>query len=188
MSAPREVPGGGAPPPETATSDGRGGRLVTSSPDWQDLAVTREVGRGAHAFARARAALLGWDVHRTAGLRISVSTPPAAPGVVVDQVLGLGRLGATARCRVSEVVDSPRRAGFAYVALVPHPEEGQERFVLTHGDEHGDQHGDDDVVRFTITSRARLVSTMARAVPAASRALQDVMVRRYLAAAARLAR
>ncbi|WP_299040140.1 DUF1990 domain-containing protein [uncultured Pseudokineococcus sp.] len=153
-------------------------------PGWQDTRVSRVVGpgvvgQGARAFARARAGLLGWDVQRLAGVSVPTSTPGVAPGVEVRQSVGPRGL-LVARCRVSEVVDAPRRAGFAYEALQPHPEEGQEVFLL--------EHRDDDAVVMTVASRSRLVWAPARLASPLARAAQRLAVRRYLGAGRRLAR
>ncbi|MEJ5913067.1 DUF1990 family protein [Pseudokineococcus sp. 1T1Z-3] len=148
-------------------------------PGWQPTRVARVVGHGHHAFARARAGLLGWDVQRLAGVHIPTSTPGAAPGVEVRQSVGPGGL-LVALCRVDDVVDEPRRAGFTYVALTPHPEEGEETFLL--------EHRDDDAVVMTITSRSRLAWGPARAASPLARLVQRVAVTRYLRAGALLAR
>jgi len=153
-------------------------------PGWQDTRVSRVVGpavvgQGARAFARARAGLLGWDVQRLAGVSVPPSTPDAAEGVLVRQTVGPGGL-LVALCRVSEVVDAPRRAGFTYVALQPHPEQGQETFLL--------EHRDDDAVVLTVASRSRLAWAPARLASPLARAAQRVAVRRYLRAGRLLAR
>ena len=90
----------------------------------------RVVGRGRDAFGRGAAALLSWQVHRGAGLRIAVDAPPVAVGVDVVMKLGTDRLGLLIPCRVVYVVDEPDRRGFAYGTLPGHPETGEERFVL----------------------------------------------------------
>lgn len=148
-------------------------------PGWQRTRVSRVVGHGSRAFARARAGLLGWDVQRLAGVTVPPTTPPAAPGVRVRQTVGPGGL-LVALCRVDEVVDQPRRAGFTYVALQPHPEEGEETFVL--------EHREDDAVVLTVTSRSRLAWAPARLVSPLARLVQRVAVRRYLRAGCLLAR
>lgn len=152
-------------------------------PGWQRTRVSRIVGPlpgggGGRAFARARAGLLGWEVQRLAGVAVPTSAPDAAPGVEVRQTVGPGGL-LVARCRVTEVVDEPARAGFTYEALAPHPEEGEETFLLELRDGR---------VTMTVASRSRLVWAPARMAAPLARGAQRVAVARYLRAARRLAR
>lgn len=148
-------------------------------PGWQDTRAARVVGSGGRAFARARAGLLGWEVQRLAGVRVPLGTPDAAVGVRVRQTVGPGDL-LVALCEVSAVVDEERRAGFTYVARRPHPEEGEESFLL--------ERRDDDAVVMTVTSRSRLAWWPARAASPAARAAQRLAVARYLRAGRLLAR
>ncbi|MEJ5866921.1 DUF1990 domain-containing protein [Pseudokineococcus sp. 5B2Z-1] len=152
-------------------------------PGWQDTRRSAVVGPAspggaAGAFARARAGLLGWEVQRLAGVRVPLSTPDAAPGVEVRQSAGPGGL-LVARCRVTEVVDEPGRAGFTYEALTPHPEEGEESFLL--------QRLGDRVV-LTVASRSRLAWAPARLASPLARGAQRLAVARYLRAGRLLAR
>ena len=155
-----------------------GDRWPGWGPGYATTDVSRVVGRGGRAFARARAGLLGWDVQRLAGVRVPVATPPVADGVEVTQTAGPGGL-LVARCRVRDVVDEPGRAGFTYETLRPHPEEGWESFALV-------LDGEDVVLR--VRSWSRLVWAPARLASPAARAAQRLAVTRYLRAARQLAR
>jgi len=148
-------------------------------PGWQDTRVSRVVGHGPRAFARARAGLLGWDVQRLAGVHVPLATPDAALGVHVRQTVGPGGL-LVALCRVSRLVDEDGRAGFTYVALSPHPEQGEEDFDL--------ELREDGAVVMTIASRSRLVWPPARLASPLARAVQRLAVTRYLRAGRLLAR
>ncbi|SNS28961.1 DUF1990 family protein [Rhodococcoides kyotonense] len=84
------------------------------------------IGEGREAFASASTALLTWDVHRRAGLRVEASSPTAQADSVVVLRLGPVRIP----CRVVYVVDETGRAGFAYGTLPGHPEQGEECFLV----------------------------------------------------------
>lgn len=125
-------------------------------------------------FEGATRDLMGWLVHERAGLRVHASEVTARLGTVVDLRLGLGALSVHIPCRVVHVFDEPRRTGFAYATLPGHPESGEERFVLDH-----DTNGD---IRFTVAAVSRPATMLARLGGPVSRAVQDRMTRRYLAA------
>jgi uncharacterized protein (UPF0548 family) len=122
--------------------------------------------------------LMGWLVHEKAGLRVRASDPTAQSGTVVVMRLGPGPLSLRIPCRVVEIFDEPRRKGFAYATLPGHPETGQEQFVL--------DHDDDGAIRFTVTGVSKPASFLSRLGRPVSRAAQDWMTRRYLAALDRL--
>ena len=82
------------------------------------------IGVGRDVFAHAAAQVMGWQMHRKAGVTVESSTVVAEPGTVV--VVGLGPL--KGECRVVYVVDEPDRCGFAYGTLAGHPESGEEYF------------------------------------------------------------
>jgi uncharacterized protein (UPF0548 family) len=78
-----------------------------------------------------------------------------------------------AACRIVRVVDEPGRYGFAYGTLPEHPEEGEERFVVTR-DEH------DGMVVFEVVAFSRphdLLTKLGGPVP---RAIQTRATARYL--------
>jgi uncharacterized protein (UPF0548 family) len=130
-------------------------------------------------FDAVAEALMAWQVHRRAGLRVRASGS-ARPNTVVDMRLGLGALAVRVPCRVVFVVDEPDRRGFAYGTLPGHPESGEERFLL--------HRNPDGHVEFTITAFSRPATLLARAGGPVSRWVQVAMTKRYLAAADQLAR
>ncbi|MGK5674619.1 DUF1990 family protein [Micromonospora sp. URMC 106] len=81
-------------------------------------------------FAAAGAAVLGWRLHRAAGIRMDAAAERAAPGVRVVSRLGVGPLRLAAPCEVVWAVDDDRRAGFGYGTLPGHPASGEEAFVV----------------------------------------------------------
>ncbi|HEX6919456.1 MAG TPA: DUF1990 domain-containing protein [Actinomycetes bacterium] len=129
---------------------------------------------GGVALADAGAALLSWDVHRGAGLRVEADGPARVGGTVVVAVR-LGPLWAVAPCRVVEVVDEPGRVGFAYATLPGHPELGVERFTF---EDVGDG------VRFEVDAVSRPALWASRVAPAVAKRVQASVTARYLAAAA----
>jgi uncharacterized protein (UPF0548 family) len=122
--------------------------------------------------------LTGWLVHEKAGLHVHTSDATAQIGTVVVMRLGPRPLSLRIPCRVVQVFDEPRRKGFAYATLPGHPESGEERFVLDH-----ESNGD---IRFTVTAISKPASRLARLGGPITRAVQDRMTQRYLAALDRL--
>jgi uncharacterized protein (UPF0548 family) len=94
--------------------------------------VTRRVGTGRDDVATAAACVLGWGMHRGAGIAVTATTPQARVGTTVVCSIGVGLLRLLAPCRVVWTVDEPDRQGFGYVALPGHPEVGEEAFVVRH--------------------------------------------------------
>ena len=133
-----------------------------------------EVGRGTECFERAGAAIIGWRMHRGAGLRVAASAPTADVGVVALLGLGWGPLTVVAPCRVAYVVDAPTRRGFAYGTLPGHPESGEEAFVV-----ELDASG---VVRLRITAFSLPATALARAGGPVTRFVQRVVTDRYVRA------
>ncbi|MGI8946756.1 MAG: DUF1990 family protein [Ornithinimicrobium sp.] len=123
-------------------------------------------------------ALVRWRVHEQAGLRVRASDIPMVAGTVVLMRWGVGFLSLRIPCRVVEVIDEPRRKGFAYVTLVGHPEGGEEQFLL--------ERLDDGSITFTITAVSKPASTLAKLGGPATRAVQHLMTQRYLRALDRL--
>ena len=132
----------------------------------------RRIGSGAERFEEAARILLGWDMHRNAGLRVRTSSERVVTGAVAVLRLGLGPLSVAAPVRVAYVIDEPGRKGFAYGTLPGHPESGEEAFVvelLKNGD-----------VTFTITAFSRPRSLLAKVGGPMSRAIQSRITNRYL--------
>ncbi len=125
-------------------------------------------------FDGAARDLMGWRMHEKAGLRVHGSDPTAQTGTVVLMRLGPGPFSLRIPCRVVEVFDEPRRKGFAYGTLAGHPESGEERFVLDHDLDGG--------IHLTVAGVSKPASFPAKLGGPVSRAVQDRMTRRYLAA------
>jgi uncharacterized protein (UPF0548 family) len=113
-------------------------------------------------------------MHDKAGLRVHASEPTARLDAVVVMRLGVGSLSLQIPCRVVEVIDEPNRRGFAYGTLPGHPESGEESFVL--------DRGADDSIRLTVSAFSKPATRLARLGGPVTRAAQDWMTRRYLAA------
>jgi uncharacterized protein (UPF0548 family) len=105
------------------------------------------LGAGPDAWERARAAIRGWAAHRGAGITVVPEAAPIEEGTTVAVVTSLGPLHVLASCRIVRVVDDAERYGFAYGTLPAHPEEGEERFVVTRDG--------DATVRFEVVAFSR---------------------------------
>jgi uncharacterized protein (UPF0548 family) len=128
---------------------------------------------GSKAFERAVEALRTWGMHRGAGLRVAADGPIAVgTNVAFSAPLPIGFIDGT--CRIVLVVDEANRYGFAYGTLSVHPERGEEAFVASR-----DADGN---VRLDIDGVSRPAHPLARLVPPLADHLQELGVRRYLAA------
>ncbi|MDX6395811.1 MAG: hypothetical protein QOJ73_6874 [Streptosporangiaceae bacterium] len=143
-------------------------------PGYHHQRRTAAIGSGPDAFAGAASALLSWQVHLRAGLRVCPSSARAEPGAVLILGLGAGPLRVTAPCRVVYAVDEPGRRGFGYGTLPGHPECGEEAFII-------ERHAD-DTVSFTITAFSRPARRLAKAAGPVGRAVQRRTTTRYLRA------
>ena len=132
------------------------------------------VGSGVERFERAAQAVLGWDMHRRAGLRVRPSDEQVVQGAVAVVRVGVGRLGLDAPVRVVYVIDEAQRQGFAYGTLPGHPESGEEAFVV--------ELREDGTVTFTITAFSRPATLLARLGGPVSRAVQSRVTDQYLRA------
>ncbi len=139
-----------------------------------ELRRSLELGTGTERFEQAAQVVLGWDMHRRAGLNVRTSNEQVVEGAVAVLRLGVGILRVDAPVRVVYLVDEPRRKGFAYGTLPGHPESGEEAFVV--------ELHDDGAVTFTITAFSRLSTLLARVGGPISRALQSWLTTRYLRA------
>ena len=88
------------------------------------------IGHERQTFDTAVDALMRWQMHRRAGMRVVTEAAEAAPGVTVATRIGLGPLSIAGRCRVVWAERTPHRSGFAYGTLAGHPVRGEEAFVL----------------------------------------------------------
>jgi uncharacterized protein (UPF0548 family) len=136
------------------------------------LRRTRDVGSGAGHFAAAAETLLGWDMHRRAGVPVRASSARAAVDSVAVLSLGRGPLVVRAPVRVVYVIEDDRRTGFAYGTLPGHPECGEEAFVL--------EHLEDGRVQFTITAFSRPASALATLGGPITGLVQRWVTNRYL--------
>ncbi|MFJ8626170.1 DUF1990 family protein [Kitasatospora sp. NPDC093550] len=112
------------------------------------------IGHGRAALEVAGAALLGWRMHRLAGVRIDAEADQAAPGVAVRCAIGVGPLRAGAPNRVLAAVDGPDRYGFTYGTRHGHLALGEETFLV--------ETGPDEEVWFSVTAFSRPVAWWAR--------------------------
>ena len=130
------------------------------------------VGHGEDDFAAARDGLTILATHVVPGVRVLPVRAKVALGATLVVTLGSPLLAIAAPCRISEVIDEPRRAGFAYVTLEGHPEVGEESFIVEH-----DVLGD---VRFTVEARSRPGSAIVRATRQISHLVQRGVSRGYV--------
>ena len=119
-------------------------------------------------------ALLGWDVHRAANLKV-VAEGPAGPGETVVLGMRLAGVWTLAPCRVGDVVDEDGQIGFTYVTLAGHPEQGVEQFLFVR---------EGGAVRFEVRAVSRPAFWGSRLAPFAARRVQSDVTDRYLRAAA----
>jgi uncharacterized protein (UPF0548 family) len=146
---------------------------------YHHLSLAADLGTGQAVFDLAASALLHWDMHRRAGLRIDASGPSAEPGVVVAQTVGWGPLALTSPCRVVYTVDDQDRRGFGYGTLPGHPETGEESFAV--------ELAPDGTVRLRLRSFSKPATLMMRAAGPAGAAVQRFVVVRYVRALRALA-
>ncbi|GII98671.1 uncharacterized protein (UPF0548 family) [Sediminihabitans luteus] len=93
------------------------------------LAVVRRVGTGPGALAAARDAVLTWQMHRRAGVRVRADGPAVVGGVVAVR-LGPALLGLHGSCVVVHVEDGPGTFTMTYQTLDGHAESGTQTFAL----------------------------------------------------------
>lgn len=151
-----------------------GATLGTLPAGFRHVRRSRVVGSGAACFESASQQVMGWQLHRGAGVGIEPSAPVAATGGTVLVRIGLGPVRLTAPCRVVLVVDEPRRRGFAYGTLPGHPVTGEELFTVALDA--------DDRVRVQIVAFSRPATWWTRLGSPVTSRLQDAITHRYLAA------
>ncbi|HVB46743.1 MAG TPA: DUF1990 domain-containing protein [Streptosporangiaceae bacterium] len=153
------------------------GRTAGSLPPcYRHLQRGMVIGSGAEAYSAASAALISWQAHLRAGLRVSASTATAEPGTVVLLSAGPSPARISAPCRVVYVVNEPACCGFAYGTLPGHPESGEEAFLV--------ERHNDGTVTFTITAFSRPATALAKMVGPLGLLIQRQITRRYLRALA----
>jgi uncharacterized protein (UPF0548 family) len=136
--------------------------------------VHRDVtlGSGRAVFTTARAALLGWHVHRQAGVKVNSSSLGVEPDTVAVVKVGIGPVALRAPVRIVYLIDEPDEVGFAYGTLPGHPEAGEECFSVTLEP--------DETVRFRVTSFSRPATRLAQGSGSLGRALQTRITERYV--------
>src|SRR2546430_1258010 len=134
--------------------------------------ASADLGVGEEVWARARAGIREWVAHAAAGITIVPADASIAEGTTVAVISSVGPLHVLAACRIVQVVDEPDRYGFAYGTLPAHPEEGEERFVVTR----------DDVgaVRYEVVAFSRPHDLFTRLGGPVSRRIQQPATTRYV--------
>jgi uncharacterized protein (UPF0548 family) len=98
--------------------------------------------------------------------------PPIEEGTTVATLAPLGPVRVILACRIVRVVDVPDRYGFAYGTLPSHPEEGEERFVVSHGA--------DGTVTFEVVAFSRAHDLLTRLGGPIPRRIQAHTTQQYL--------
>jgi uncharacterized protein (UPF0548 family) len=157
----------------------RGATRGTMPDGYAHLSIVAEIGEGQAAFDRAATALMHFDMHRRAGLKVDATGPVAAPGVTVAQTVGPAVMQVVAGCRVIYTVDEPTRQGFGYGTLKGHPEIGEESFAV--------ELAPSGQVRFALKSFSKPATAIGRATTPVGHAMQRFIVVRYVHALRALA-
>lgn len=144
---------------------------------WGSSTGLAQLGPGDLVWEQALEALRGWAAHRGARVTVEPACAPLVEGTVVAVTAGVPGLAIVGVCRVVRVVDEPDRFGFAYGTVEPHPEVGEESFLLTRTADGG--------VEFTVRSVSRAVALPARLVPPVARVLIAAYTRIYARSLAR---
>ncbi len=141
------------------------------------------------AYTALTEGILGWELHRRAGLTMESDADRAAPGVRVVSGFGVGAARIKAPCRViwtrTPQLDGAGRAvpgqrgGFGYGTLPGHPVRGEEGFYaeLTM----------DNRVLFRCSAYSMPASPLFRLAAPATRLTQRYVLARYVRAARELA-
>ncbi len=142
------------------------------------------VGHGRAALDATGAAVLGWQMHRAAGVRITAEADRAAPGVAVRCAVGIGPLRAAAPCRVvwstdGDGDDDRDRHGFTYGTRRDHLAVGEETFVV--------EMDPDGAVWFTVNAFSRPQRWYARLAGPLLPLAQHLFARRCAHALTRIA-
>lgn len=141
-----------------------------------------DLGSGADTLDRAGDALLGWHMHRRAGLAVDADGPATAGRRVLlrPRTGPAAWLRMSAPCEVTEVVNRTHARGFTYRALPGHPERGTESFIVEHDPTT-------DAVRLRIEAVSSPGRLLVRLAGPVARAEQDRITGRYLTALRELA-
>jgi uncharacterized protein (UPF0548 family) len=152
----------------------QGATKTALPPGYHHLQRYARLGTGRAVFERGVTALMSWEMHRAAGLRVTAEGD-AQPGArVVSRIAP----GLTAPCRIVYVIDEPDRRGFAYGTLPGHPELGEEAFIVGIGEA--------DDVWFTVRAFTRPGTLLTRISGPFGRVAQRLIAGRYIRAMRRL--
>ena len=135
----------------------------------------RLLGHGEAVFAKAAAALRGWEPQKGSGLSV-VADGPVANGTTVAVAAPLPVGFAIATCRIVYVEEGADSFAWAYGTLPVHPESGEERFEIARSG---------DTVVFRVTAFSRPQQLLARIASPIARVLQSKTTKRYLDAMGR---
>ncbi|WP_129840762.1 DUF1990 domain-containing protein [Streptomyces sp. RFCAC02] len=149
-------------------------------PGYHLLRVRADIGHGRDTWERAVRAVLRWEMHRAAGLRVRADTDEAVPGATVTVGLGIGPLRLPATSRVVWTIHEPDAAGFGYGTLTGNPVRGEEAFVV-------ERHSDDRV-SLDVTAFSRGAVWYTRVAGPFGRAAQRVIAHSYARGLGRLCR
>ena len=157
-----------------------GATLSDSLPvGYHHLVAGKIIGRGSETFSRATRGLRTWQAHQFKGARVFPDNTPPTSGATFVVTLGFGCASIGAPCRIVAIVEEPRRFGFAYGTLPGHPEQGEEFFVVSIGE--------DESVRFDIRAFSRASDSLTRLAGPIGRRVQSVATEQYLRALTRFA-
>lgn len=140
---------------------------------WHVIVESRVIGVGSTDFYRAAERVRSWQMHRDAGLSVEAEGGASA-GAEVRLGIGVPPLVVVAECSVVAVTNEPREYGIAYGTLPRHPERGEEAFTVSWRD--------DDAVVGTVAAFSQPATWYARGGGPATRWVQALAARRYLAA------
>jgi len=141
-------------------------------------------GTGPQAYAALAEGIMGWQLHRLAGLQVDPATPRAAAGLRMASRFGRGPVRLRIPCQVVWTEEDMRsggrrRTGFGYGTLPGHPVRGEESFTAVFEP--------DGQVWFELFAFSRPANWFFRAGAPVAAASQRLATRRYLAAARTLA-
>ncbi|HEY2331131.1 MAG TPA: DUF1990 domain-containing protein [Acidimicrobiales bacterium] len=157
------------------TYDERGASLGELPAGYAHARYAVELGDAPGTFEAAVGALRNWETHTGAGITVWPRDATVEQGTVIAQRIRMGPVTSVACCRVVEVVESTDRFGFAYGSLPMHPVRGEEAFVVTRDPATRSS-------RFEVTAFSNPSHLLLRLAPPISRAAQQRVTHRYLAA------
>lgn len=136
----------------------------------------RRLGVGKGSFEKAVAAMLQWETHTGAGVRVHPKDARIAEGETVLFVFDVLGVSVIAPCRVVYVDETVDSFTAAYGSLPGHPERGEVAMTA--------RRDADGVVTGRIVSFSRTIDPLARAALPVTRLVQKRVTARYLEALA----